>query len=195
MKFSRFTASAIYALTHIGFGSALAADNELYDAPPPADAAFVRWVGLGNQHPVFGVAPVEHIMDAYRPVSASATNGAQPGGFYTVAKSSDGQIMVIKEPDRRDKSKVQLLLLNLGEAPAQLVVTDQDMVVIGDTVTGRAGSQMVNPVAASLTVRANDGRELGTFDVSLRRGQNLTFVAYNETVRLIENSYGPNLGG
>ncbi|MEN0002232.1 MAG: hypothetical protein AAF940_15240, partial [Pseudomonadota bacterium] len=172
-----------------------AADNELYDTPPPDDAAFVRWVGLGNQHPVFGVAPATHIADVYRPVSAAATTGAQPGAFYTATKNADGKLVIIEEPTREDTSKVHLLLLNAGDMPVQLVVAGQDMMVIDETPPGAAQSRAVNPVSTSLTVKSGDGRELGTFDLALRRGQNLTFIVHEDTARLIENAFGPNLGG
>lgn len=194
MKLSQLPNLAAFALILTGSGHANAADNTLYDTPPPDDAAFIRWVGLGSQHPVLGIAPATHIADVYRPVSAAATNGAQPGIFYTVAKGPNGQALLIEEPGREDRSKVHLFLVNLGSYPVRLSVTDQDMVVIDDTATGTAGSRAVNPVSVSLSLVAGDGRTLDSFDVSLRRGQNLTFVARDDGARLIENSFGPNIG-
>lgn len=194
MTLSKLANPAAIALILFGSGPAPAADNALYDTPPPDDAAFVRWVGLGFQHPVLGIAPATHIADVYRPVSASATNGAQPGTFYTAATGPDGQVILIEEPGREDRSKVHLFLVNLGSAPVHVEVTGQDMVVIDDTATGSAGSRAVNPVSASLAVVTENGETLGSFDVSLRRGQNLTFVALDDGARLIENSFGPNIG-
>ncbi|MEM9046993.1 MAG: alginate O-acetyltransferase AlgF [Pseudomonadota bacterium] len=195
MTLTKLANSAAVALILLGSASTFAADNALYDTPPPDDAAFVRWVGLGSQHPVFGIAPATHIADVYRPVSAAATNGAQPGTYYTAAAGPDGRVLLIEEPGREDRSKVHLFLVNLGSSPVRVAVTDQDMVVIDDTATGAAASRAVNPVSANLSLVTANGQTLASFDVTLRRGQNLTFVAHDDTARLIENSFGPNIDG
>ena len=55
-----------------------------------------------------------------------------------------------------------------------------------------SGLRAVNPVAISFGVFQHGvDAPLATFDVSLRRGQNLTFLADQSGVRLVENRFGP----
>lgn len=174
-------------------GALQAADNTLYDAPPPEDAAFLRWIEPGLAPEIYGIAALGAEGDVFHPVSAAATEGAQAGVYYTAARDADGALVVIAEPPRPDRSKVQLTLVNLAGAPVRLEVAGQDMVVVGETATGTAAARAVNPVAVALTVVTADGAALGQFEVSLRRGQNLTFVARPEGAELIANRFGPTL--
>ena len=176
-----------------GAGALHAADNTLYDAPPPEDAAFLRWIEPGLAPEIYGIAALGAEGDVFHPVSAAATEGAQAGVYYTAARDAEGTLVVIEEPARPDRTKVQLTLVNLAEAPVRLEVAGQDMVVVGETATGTAAARAVNPVAVALTVVTADGAALGQFEVSLRRGQNLTFVARAEGAELIANRFGPTL--
>ncbi len=186
-KFSVAFASLIAA------SNAWAADNELYDAPPPEDAAFIRWIGDAQSSSAFGV-PAQDVVDAtFHPVSAEQTDGARAGAFYTVAIDAAGQPITIEEPDREDRSKVYLILLNLASAPASLIVSGTDMTVVDFSDAGTADARPVNPVSADLEVVSADGTSLGVFSVALRRGQNLTFVARDVGAELIENQFGPNI--
>lgn len=174
-------------------GALQAADNTLYDAPPPEDAAFLRWIEPGLAPEIYGIAALGAEGDVFHPVSAAATEGAQAGVYYTAARDADGALVVIAEPPRPDRSKVQLTLVNLAGAPVRLEVAGQDMIVVEETATGTAAARAVNPVAVALTVVTTDGAALGQFEVSLRRGQNLTFVARAEGAELIANRFGPTL--
>jgi hypothetical protein len=87
-----------------------------------------------------------------------------------------------------------LTLLNLSDDQARLVLSDQNIDVIGTTDINTAGGRTVNPVAATLSVVTSSGAVLGSFDVQLRRGQNITFVARPDGAELIENRFGPNIG-
>ncbi|WP_424969280.1 alginate O-acetyltransferase AlgF [Dinoroseobacter sp. S76] len=176
-----------------GAGALQAADNTLYDAPPPEDAAFLRWIEPGLAPEIYGIAALGAEGDVFHPVSAAATEGAQAGVYYTAARDAEGTLVVIEEPARPDRTKVQLTLVNLAEAPVRLEVAGQDMVVVGETATGTAAARAVNPVAVALTVVTADGAALGQFEVRLRRGQNLTFVARAEGAELIANRFGPTL--
>lgn len=171
----------------------LAADNTLYDAPPPEDAAFLRWIEPGPAPEIYGIAALGAEGDVFHPVSAAATSGAQPGVYYTAARDAGGAVVVIEEPARPDRSKVQLTLVNLADAPVRLEVAEPAMVVVAETETGAAAARAVNPVAVTLAVVTADGADLGRFEVSLRRGQNVTFVARPDGAQLIENRFGPTL--
>lgn len=176
-------------------GPAWAADNELYDDPPPEDAVFVRWIEEAPAPELFGISLPTETSDVFHPVSAALTTGAQEGSFYTAAVDATGHVAVVQEPDRGDRSKVLLTLLNLSDDQARLVLSDQNIDVIGTTGINAAGGRTVNPVAATLSVVTSSGSVLGVFDVQLRRGQNLTFVARHDGAYLIENRFGPNIGG
>jgi len=177
-------ASLAFALFFAGSSSA---DEALYDAAIPQDAVFIRWLAATENASVFG-----QTFDAtrskgrdYLPVSHTVLKGAQPGGFYSVFEDR-----IIEEPARDDASKVHLILLNLSAAPARLVVAGKDVEVIGATGEGEALSRAVNPVQATLSVTTDTG-ELGRFDLSLRRGQNITFVVHENAATMIENGFGP----
>jgi hypothetical protein len=173
-----------------GFASAEAADNALYGAPLPDDAAFVRWLDApeGSNRMAFGAAfgPAAQDDTAYAAVSAAHVSGAVAGGYYSII---NGQTVV--EPARTDATKVHLILLNADDSPARIMVADKDMQVIGDTAPGAAASRAVNPISVALAiVDATSGAELGRFDVALRRNQNITFLVHNGQVDMIQNGFG-----
>ncbi len=176
-------------------GPVRAADNELYDDPPPEDAVFIRWIEEAPAPDLFGTSLPMETSDVFHPVSAALTTGTQVGSFYTAAVDATGHLAVIREPDREDRSKVLLTLLNLSDDHARLVLSDQNIDVIGATDINSAGGRTVNPVTATLSVVTSSGAVLGSFDVQLRRGQNITFVARPDGADLIENRFGPNIGG
>ena len=191
IQLTRLTALGIILTAN----AAQAADNELYADAPPDDAAFLRWIGPGQAPEVLGVANLGAQGDVFHPVSVSLTNGAEAGAYYTAARAEEGAIVVIKEPARADRSKVLLTLLNLTETPVRLVLAEQNVSVIDTTSANDAGARAVNPVAATLTIVTADNNTLGSFDLKLRRGQNVTFVARPDGAALIENRFGPNLDG
>ena len=172
-----------------------AADNELYDDPPPKDAVFVRWIEDKSAPKILGISMPSDHGDAFHPVSAAQTENATRGAFYTAAIDASGHLAIIEEPARRDKTKVLLTLLNLSSKPAHLVLTDQNVEVIDSVAVNEAGARAVNPVSATLSVVSSTGAVLGIFDVQLRRGQNITFVARPDGAALIENQFGPNIEG
>lgn len=189
--FKHFLKTALLLAAPMGH----AADNELYAAPPPADAAFLRWIEAGPAPKVLGVTSLGQDSDAFHPVSAARTNGAQAGSFYTAAQDASGEVVVIKEPTRTDRSKVYLTLINLADTPVQLSVDEKPIVVVGRTDVNLAQSRAVNPVAIRLRIETMAGKPLGRFDMRLRRGQNITFIARPDGATLIENRFGANIGG
>lgn len=190
--------SAIIALA-LSAGVASADEAALYDAPAPEDAAYVRVLSGyteiqdavafgGVELPANDLAP-----DTYAVISASELSGVNAGSYHSIVPSQHGAV-VIPEPDRDTATKVHLILLNTGAEPVRLIVAGQGMEVIGALETGAAASRAVNPIDVALAVeRVSDGERLGVFDVSLSRGQNLTFVAGDLSARMIENAFGPVL--
>ncbi|MFY0661531.1 MAG: alginate O-acetyltransferase AlgF [Shimia sp.] len=193
MHRSKFSAIVIFAVSLLP-GPIWAADNELYDAPPPEDAVFVRWIEEETAPGILGIQIPEEPGYVYFSVSAALTDGGHVGSFYTAAVDATGNVHIIREPDRGDRSKVLLTLLNLSDSHARLVLAEQNIDVIGNTDVNSAGGRTVNPVAAKLSVITSSGAVLGSFDIQLRRGQNLTFVARPDGADLIENRFGPNIG-
>jgi len=178
-----------------GANAAWTADNTLYDAPPPDDAVFIRWLDGGTAPAVLGVSSLGETDDAFRPASAALTSGALEGAFYSAAIDATGHVVIIQEPARDNKAQVLLTLLNLSNQPVRLSLAEHDVDVIGSTAINTAEGRSVNPVAARLLVLSAENSVLGTFDVQLRRGQNLTFVARPEGAHLIENRFGTNIEG
>ena len=191
MQFITKASVAAIALMLTG-QSAWSADNELYAAPPPEDAAFLRWIGEEDAPDVMGIASLGQSGAVFHPVSAALTDGAEAGAYYTAARNAAGEIVIIEEPQRGNRSKILVTLLNLTDAPVRLVMEEQDIEVIGATAADAAGGREVNPVPASVAV-VSDAGALGRFDLKLRRGQNVTFVAHADGATLIENSFGENL--
>jgi len=194
MHRSKFAVSVIFAVS-MSPDTVWAGDNELYDDPPPEDAVFVRWIEEETAPRILGIQMPKNPGDVFFPISAALTDGGRAGSFYTAAVDATGNVHVIREPDRGDRSQVLLTLLNLSGERARLVLSDQNIDVIGTTDINSAGGRTVNPVAATLLVVTSSGAVLGSFDVQLRRGQNITFVARPDGADLIENRFGPNIEG
>ena len=175
---------------------ALASDEALYGAAVPEDAVFVRWL---DEHPAetrhaFGFEFKAESIDgiAYTAISNGRLKGAQVGGHYSVVADENGIEQVIKEPKRDAGSKVLLLLLNSTAKPIRLVIEGTSNEVISTTLQGQVHARAVNPVNVDLSVLAEESADpISNHSLNLRRGQNVTIAAIGETVRIIENRFGP----
>ena len=164
---------------------ACASDDALYADVIPSDAVFIRWLEPPLKASAFG-AQFDTTLAAsgdFLPVSAALLKNVTAGSYFSV---TEGQI--IQEPARADKSKVHLVLLNTSQESAELLITENSAAVIGATEPNAAQSRAVNPIAVNLSV-ATSGGDFTEFDLSLRRGQNLTFLVTDAGVRLIENGF------
>lgn len=186
-----------YAVAILGLSATtgMATDTSLYAEAPPADASFVRFAGFGAEKnaefagKTFTLNADEQL--AYTPVSSAALNGVAAGSYVTVVKA-DGAHHAIDEGPRAEASKVSLYLVNATDQALELKLADGSVTVIGGVEPMSSGLRAVNPVAISFGVfQRGDDAPLATFDVSLRRGQNLTFLADQSGVRLVENRFGP----
>jgi hypothetical protein len=193
MNLIRHTVAAtLIGMTALSMAPFANAESTLYATPPPDDAAFVRWLDASASYEAFGYkfANVERPTD-FRFFPASGAEGATPGGYYSRVTAADGTIMLVEEPGRSDPTKVHIVLVNATNGPARLVVADQDAVVIDATELNAAGIRGVNPVTAALAVQSADGAvEYGRVEVTLRRGQDITIVARDGGVELIEDRFG-----
>lgn len=187
-----------YAVAILGLSASasLATDTSLYPEAPPEDASFVRFTGFGDDTSAefagkkFTLMADEQL--AYTPVSSAALQGVEPGSYVTVVRSNDGAQHSIPEGPRAAASKVSLYLINATDKALELKLADGSVTVIGDVEPMSSGLRAVNPVAISFGVfQHGQDAPLATFDVSLRRGQNLTFLADQSGVRLVENRFGP----
>ena len=186
-----------YTIAVLGLSATtgMATDTSLYAEAPPADASFVRFAGVGADKSAnfagktFTLNADEKL--AYTPVSSAALKGVELGSYVTVVKA-DGATHTINEGPRAEASKVSLYLVNATDQALELKLADGSVTVIGGVEPMSAGLRAVNPVAISFGVfQHGDDAPLATFDVSLRRGQNLTFLADRSGVRLVENRFGP----
>lgn len=173
-------------------------DTALYAEPAPADAAFVRFIGFapGTAVDFAGVrfAVPQETATSYVAVSSARLNDVASGTYVSVLPGEAGAALRrVDEPARDSRSKVHLLVLNASAEPVHLSTADGAMQVVGQVAPGQAASRAVNPVAVSLGLFGADETVLGTYDVTLRRGQNLSFVVDASGTRLIENSFGPVL--
>lgn len=174
---------------------AAANDDGLYAEAAPADASFIRFVGYGAGD-VASFAGKAFTLKAdeqtsYIPVSATKLEGVGPGEYVTVVRDQAGAAHAITEGPRSDVSKVSLLLVNATDRVLELRVADGSVTVIENVASMNAGQRGVNPVAIEFGVfERGSNTPLATFDTSLRRGQNVTFLADERGVRLIENRFG-----
>lgn len=191
MKLLPFYAIAILGLSAT---TGMATDTSLYAEAPPADASFVRFVGFGaDKNAEFAGKTFRLNSDeklTYTPVSSAALKGVEPGSYVTVVKANGAHHMIDEGP-RAEASKVSLYLVNATDQALELKLADGSVTVIGGVEPMSSGLRTVNPVAISFGVfQHGDDAPLATFDVSLRRGQNMTFLADQSGVRLVENRFG-----
>lgn len=169
-------------------------DASLYAETPPDDASFVRFIGFADTTNVefggkaFDLAGVDQ--NAYVPVSASHLEAISAGSYFSVLRDQS-QIIPIEEGPRDTRSKVHLFLVNGTDAALDLRLSDNSATVIDAVGSGQSGQRAVNPVSVSFGVFPDGGdTPLAEFEVSLKRGQNLSFVADARGVHLIDNIYG-----
>ncbi len=168
-------------------------DTGLYGTPPPADSVFIRWIGDDApwSEPVWGMSLAERDLPAntYVAISAGFFTNISPGGYYSIIPIESAQVAIISEPPRERTSKVHLILLNADDSDASLVVSGGGPGVMEEVAPKTAAIRAVNPVTTTLQVVASHGSK--EFDVTLRRGQNITFVVVGDDTMMIPNTFGP----
>ncbi|MEL6817727.1 MAG: alginate O-acetyltransferase AlgF [Pseudomonadota bacterium] len=175
---------------------AAADESVLYDQAPPKDAVFVRLLADNAKTDFrFNGRVLQRppgTDTAYAAISAKTLGNSEAGTFYSLLEDRNGNLVSIEEPKDRPNSKVHLFLINADEAPVQLIVPDREIKVVEATAQFEIGSRSVNPVQTPLAVQLADDRTIiDTFDLSLNRGQNITFLVQNGKITVIENRFGP----
>ena len=189
--------NTLAALCLTGFSTcspALAEDNSLYAEAAPSDASFVRFIGYKDaKEAQFSGHTFALPSDAdgkYIPVSSALLKNVASGSYVSVLRAADGTQDIITERARTRQSKVAVLLINATEKQLELRLADGSTPVIENVAPASAGQREVNPVAIALGVFEVGARiPVATFDVALRRGQNISFVADHTGIRLIENQF------
>lgn len=174
--------------------SAGASDEALYGSSIPEDSVFIRFLmdRPAEDSTAFGwTFDTDSEQASYTVVSAALLSEAPDSRYSTVVITDEGEGIVIPEPDRTSASKVHLLLLNATEIAVSLVANDGALEVISSTKFGSSNIRAVNPIKAELSVVQVPGQTiLGTFDVSLRRGEDLSFIVTDSGVELVPTTYG-----
>ena len=178
------------------------ADDALYDGIPPDDAVFVRsFIGgaEARQAGPLAAAVVARIAESgstYSSLSAGEFSFPEPGTYYAVLADDAGDLHLVPEPERADRSKVHLILVNASGESVRVTAPEHGMEVVGPTAPLSAAGRAVNPIEVELAVESGaSGTVLQTLDLRLRRGQNLTILVSSEGVDLIENTFGPVISG
>ena len=88
-------------------------------------------------------------------------------------------------------AKKALLNVNATVNAVSLVADGGAIEVIRPTRFGAANIRAVNPIKAEFSVvQVPSQTVLGTFDVSMSRGEDLSFIVTNDGVELVPTSYG-----
>ena len=167
------------------------AQERLYPAAPPPDAALVRVAEAGGAWKVAGKeVPAPSGASPYRVVQAGARTLDPPGPgsqgvtlvagrFYTAALQADGAIRLFEDPPREDLAKATLRLYNLSAAAApELRTADGKLTVVGAVAQDAMGSRAVNPVSAALAVYV-DGAVIASFPATkLAAGASYSVFVY-----------------
>lgn len=187
-----------FALTIAGGSRASHADDALYDQAPPEDAVFIRsFIGEAAAQDIGGlpetvVAEIAESAATYSALSAGAFSFPEPGRFYAIVADGAGALHLVPEPQRADRSKVHLILVNASGEDVRVTAPDLGMEVIAPTAPLSAAGRAVNPIDVVLAVESPaSGAVLKSMDLRLRRGQNLTLLVRPQGVEVIENAFGP----
>ncbi|MGJ8585347.1 MAG: alginate O-acetyltransferase AlgF [Marinosulfonomonas sp.] len=158
----------------------LFAQNEvLYEAPPPDDAAFVRFVGFDGVESTawngLNFRAGELGLDDYFVIHSEAA-GLTEGDFITVIPGPDGNPISLIEP-AKSVEKVVVALINLSSTALDLKTADGAIAIITGVEPLGAGFREVNPT--SIAVQAFEGVNAVGEPVArvLRRGKHISFIA------------------
>ena len=196
MKVKNVKCKRQFALALLLITPVAADESVLYNQAPPKDAVFVRLLGNpGTTALEFNghrIALPDGTQTAYAAISAQDLGLSEAGTFHSLLLDEYGNLRAIEEPKERPNNKVHLYLINADADPVRLIVPGREIEVIAGTEQMAIGTRSVNPIRTALAIQqvADEGI-LATFDVSLNRGQNITFLLQDGEVSLIENRLGP----
>ncbi len=148
-------------------------DAELYAAPPPPDAAFVRFFGFeeGTEVTWQGLtfSGADTALENFFVVH-SGDVAANPGDLISVIANGSTDPIVVVAP-KIASGKVSIALVNLMDAPVSLYTADKKVEIIADTAPLSIGWREVNPIQVEVGVLKN-GELIGEgVSLALRRSE------------------------
>lgn len=196
--------AALLALLFFGLRG-LEAQDGLYGAAAPRDAAFVRVMHVADADPLTDLwvgarrfSLVEpHSVTAYRPAGTGIfqimVGGksdeliARAGEYYTVLYSDQG-LSVLHDTAHTRPDRSQLVLYNVsGLRPLELRTADGETPVITGVEPGRSGVTAVNPIRIEFALYHQGAMVALVGDPGLERGQSysIVLVESGDTIRTI----------
>lgn len=175
MKFSKFLklATAVFAIFSTAYA---AAEEPLYDAPPPEDAIFARFLGFDGHVDWRGYRlEAAQIEKGDYLVFHTGSSGIEPGEFVTVVPDPKQGKKEFLAPAGSAR-KVTLALFNLSSENVSLKTSDGKVAIIDDVPPAEAGYREVNPLAVSVQIFSAGDPVGEKQDLSLRRGENVAFL-------------------
>lgn len=145
----------------------------LYDAPPPADAAFVRFLGFNGTSTTWNKIKFDsgnNLLSDYFVVHAGAIS-AMPGEIISVLPGPIAIVEPFKNP-----AKVTMGLVNLSNSAVELRAKEGTISVIDPVAPTMAGWREVNPVSVSVQVYAGDNQVGESMSLMLRRNEHHTIL-------------------
>ncbi|RPE71861.1 alginate O-acetyltransferase AlgF [Pacificibacter maritimus] len=156
-------------------GQAFAQDEELYGAPLPDDAAFVRALGAHESVAVdaFGVTLTNE--GDYTVILAGSTDGIETDQYITILPAA-----TVLHPAHEDAAKVQVGFFNVGYEADLALKTADGKVTIAEAALNSAGFREVNPIVVPVAVFDGDKMLGESIELKLRRGENPTIFAQQD---------------
>ena len=192
MKSIKSAIAALLIAPTLG-STGLASGAELYPEAPPPDASFIRFFGATGVKITFAGKSFDLTeVDAgnYIPVSAALLSDVSAGSFVSVFVAADGTLHPVIEGPRDTRLKVHLFLVNGSGEAVDLRVIDGNLPVLQEVGPNSSGQRAVNPVAVTLGVfETGQDTPREVFEVSLQRGQNVSFVVTASGSQMIQNAY------
>ncbi|SHG95856.1 alginate O-acetyltransferase AlgF [Cognatishimia maritima] len=159
-------------------------DDGLYDAPPPEDAGFVRFVGYEtlDAPDLFGLSIPDDLLASqdYLVVSAANHEGLEAGQYVTIIPGRDTAPIIHVEP-ARNREKVLATLINLSPAEAiSLKTADGKIAVVAPIAPFEIAHREVNPIAVELAIFDGDAMLGEPSKVIFKRNQHVTYLVGND---------------
>jgi hypothetical protein len=172
--------------------SAGAADDAIYDAPPPPDAAFVRVLNarpaepeaitIGSAAysvPARGISPYNYVTRGDYSVGDGLDLTLEAQKFYTVVVQADGTTTVLVDDPLMSPSKAGLYFYNITAAPATLMATvnGKQAAVFEDVPPGEVKFREVKAFEVSFQINSGGQQVADLSAVTLQNQQGFSVIA------------------
>ncbi len=157
-------------------------DDGLYAPPPPADAAFVRY--LGDDAIALGGVKLEGQkyqlvkQGAYTLSRHNEVAGLQVDAGKRYTLSAYTGLHLLQDPQLENRSRSMLVLYNFTDKPAlDLVTADGKLSIINGVGANMNGSRVVQPLQVDLAIAANGSQIAKIEPIALERGGSYSLIA------------------